>query len=51
MVGFVDADSLTTFSEAVCSHYRKITGIEPLVYPVEAAEGAGLLDMSPMEVA
>lgn len=50
MVGFVDTGSVTAFSQAVRSEYRKATGVEPLVYPVEAADGAGLLEMSSMEV-
>lgn len=50
MVGFVATDSVTAFSEAIHSEYRKATGIEPFVYPVEAADGAGLLEISSVEV-
>ena len=50
VVGLVDSGSVTAFSQAVRSEYRKATGVEPLVYPVEAADGAELLKMSSMEV-
>ena len=50
MVAFVDTGAVAAFSQAVRSEYRKSTGIEPFVYPVEAADGAGLFEMSSLEV-
>jgi len=50
LVSFVDQSSVAAFSQSVREGYRKATGIEPSVYPVEAAEGAGLLEMPSMEV-
>jgi galactokinase len=44
MVAFVDADAVGSFSEAVCSQYRELTGVEPLVYPVDAQDGASVIE-------
>jgi galactokinase len=50
MVAFVDAQAIDAFSNAVCSHYLRATGIEPQIYPVEAAPGASVLKADSMEV-
>jgi len=50
MVAFVDAGVVGSFSEAVCSQYRKATGIDAQVYAVDAAEGAGVMTPDSMEV-
>ena len=43
MVAFVDATQVEVFREAVATVYLHNTGIEPEIYPVEPAAGAGLL--------
>lgn len=50
MIGFVETGCVSDFADAVFSKYRESTGIEPFVFPVEAAEGAGLLEVPAMEV-
>lgn len=44
MVAFVDALSVESFAAEVRAAYRKTTGIETEVFPVEPVAGAGLLD-------
>jgi len=43
MVAFVHQESLDAFSEHVHEHYLDSTGIEPIVFPVVASSGAGIL--------
>jgi galactokinase len=50
MVAFVDAHAIDSFSNAACSHYMRATGIEPQIYPVKAAPGAGVLNADSMEL-
>ncbi len=45
MVAFVDREATRAFRWHVTEHYRASTGIEPQVYPVEAAAGAGVLSI------
>jgi galactokinase len=44
MAAFVEDNKIADFAEHVIAHYQTNTGIEPKVYPVRAAPGAGLLD-------
>ena len=46
MVAFVEAGTVDAFAEHVRSRYRAKTTIEPEVYPVRAAVGAGPMDFS-----
>jgi len=41
MVSFVDEASVDSFARHVEVHYQASSGIEPHVYPVQAAPGAG----------
>jgi galactokinase len=41
MVAFVEQDSVEAFSAHVRERYQSATGVEPRVYPVRAAPGAG----------
>ncbi len=50
MVAFVETGSVEEFARAVASHYRKETGIEAQIYPVEAAPGASIIDAVSLEV-
>ena len=43
LVAFVDSNSIGSFAEHVREQYVASTGIEPEIYPVQAAEGAGIL--------
>jgi galactokinase len=43
MVAFVESSAVPSFATHVKAAYQAITGIEPKVYPVEAAAGAGIL--------
>jgi galactokinase len=43
MVAFVDARQVSAFKDHVCRAYAAATAIEPRVYPVQAAPGAGPL--------
>ena len=43
MVAFVEQDSLVGFAQHVRKHYYASTGIDPEVYPVQAAPGAAPL--------
>ena len=45
MAAFVEDNKIADFAEHVISHYQTNTGIQPKVYPVQAAPGAGLLDL------
>lgn len=45
MVAFVESSEVEAFAAHVKKAYRASTGIEPKVYPVEAAAGAGPLEM------
>lgn len=49
MVALVEADSVGEFSQAVRDAYTRSTGIVPEVYPVDAAEGAQLIERSILE--
>lgn len=44
MVAVVEEGSVESFAAAVSEQYSATMGIEPAVYPVEAAAGAGLLE-------
>ena len=44
MAAFVEDSMVEAFAAHVREHYHTKTGIEPKVYPVQAAPGAGLLD-------
>ena len=43
LVSFVEAGMTATFAQAVWTTYSAETGLEPEIYPVEAAEGAGVI--------
>jgi galactokinase len=43
MVAFVERDAVESFAGHVWAHYQAATGVEPNVYPVLAAAGAGAL--------
>ena len=43
MVAFVDEGQIEPFAAAVRAHYFAATGIQPEIYPVTAAAGAGLI--------
>ena len=43
MVAVVESEMVEAFSESVARDYRRQTGIIPEIYPVEIAEGAGIL--------
>ena len=43
LVAFVGSDSIDSFAEHVHKKYVGSTGIEPEIYPVQAAKGAGVL--------
>lgn len=43
MVAFVEEDRIAAFVEATTAAYRTATGLEPEVYPIRTAPGAGLL--------
>jgi galactokinase len=45
MAAFVEQDKITEFSQHVSTHYQASSAIEPKVYPVQAAPGAGLLEL------
>lgn len=45
MAAFVEDYKIAEFAEHVSSHYLTNTSIEPKVYPVQAAPGAGLLEL------
>jgi len=45
MVALVDSGGVEGFARHVRAHYRASSGIEPQVYPVQAAPGAGPLDL------
>ena len=44
MVAFVEEALVDDFAAAVRAHYSAATGIEPEIYPVTAAAGAGLIE-------
>jgi galactokinase len=46
MVAFVEEEAVSAFARHVESRYPDLSGIEPQVYPVDAAPGAGLLTFS-----
>jgi galactokinase len=46
MVAFVEEEAVSAFARHVESRYRDLSGIEPQVYPVDAAPGAGPLTFS-----
>jgi galactokinase len=46
MVAFVEAAETDAFSAAVSESYCASTGVRPEIYPVEAAAGAGLMDVA-----
>ena len=43
LVAFADSNSIGSFAEHIREQYVASTGIEPEIYPVQAAEGAGIL--------
>jgi len=43
LVAFVDSSSIDAFAEHVHKKYVDSTGIQPEIYPVQAAKGAGVL--------
>jgi galactokinase len=43
LVAFVDSASVEIFSDHVNNEYAKNTGIQPEIYPVQSANGAGVL--------
>ena len=43
MVAFVEAEDVARFAQHVTQAYAAGTGIEPQIYPVQAAAGAGML--------
>ena len=43
MVALVEQEQVAAFGEAVTAHYQASTGIEPRVYDVCPAPGAGML--------
>jgi galactokinase len=45
MVAFVEAAAVAEFAAQVRQAYAAATGIEPEIYPVQAAAGAGLLSL------
>jgi galactokinase len=44
MVALVEQDQMYAFCASVMQRYQTHTGIEPVVFPVEAAPGAGTID-------
>ncbi|MBC8508284.1 MAG: galactokinase [Chloroflexi bacterium] len=46
MVAFVKDDEIDNFADSVQQKYSELTGIDPDIYPVQAAPGAGLLSFS-----
>jgi len=44
MVALVESEGVEGFARHVQAHYRASSGIEPQVYPVQAAPGAGPLE-------
>jgi len=49
MVALVEVDAVNVFERHVRESYVAATGIEPEIYPVQAAAGAGELDLSSEE--
>ena len=50
MVAFVETSKTDEFAAAVSARYSEKTGLTPDIYPVEAADGAGLMHIaSPAE--
>jgi galactokinase len=43
MVAFVEADAVDRFASAVRSRYQATTNLQPEIYAVRAAAGAGLV--------
>ena len=43
LVAFVPSQSIDSFAEYVRERYAASTGIQPEIYPVQAAQGAGIL--------
>jgi len=43
LVAFVESESIKPFTQHVYQHYLASTEIEPEIYPVKAAQGAGVL--------
>ena len=46
MVAFVDQAQVQAFSESVQVEYARRSGIEPEIYPVSAAQGAGVISLA-----
>ena len=46
MIALVEQGQVDAFGEAVKARYRELTGIEPEVYDVRAAPGAGMLHLT-----
>jgi galactokinase len=43
LVAFIESESIEAFTQHVHRHYAGDTGIQPDIYPVRAAQGAGVL--------
>jgi galactokinase len=48
LVAFVQDDKINEFAQQVLAKYEIATGIDSQVYPVVAADGAGVLDIEVM---
>ena len=46
MVAIVEANSMSEFRDSVSRSYHRSTGLTPEVYPVQAADGAGVLKIA-----
>jgi galactokinase len=46
MVAFVETAKTDAFAAAVSERYGRKTGLLPEIYPVAAADGAGLMDVA-----
>ena len=44
MVAVVESESTEAFQKSAAQHYKKLSGIQPEIYPVQASPGAGILE-------
>jgi galactokinase len=44
MVAVVESEITEEFQKSAARHYKKLSGIQPEIYPVQASPGAGILD-------
>ena len=44
MVAVVESESAEAFQKSAAQHYKKLSGIQPEIYPVQASPGAGILE-------